>query len=129
MFFCRLILKNTKVLSKKRKRIIEVLKSDSSSIGEKITVMGWVRTKRGNKNINFIALNDGSTIHNIQIVVEVANFKEDILKDISTGASLSVTGKLVQSQGQEQSVEIIAETMCSGLASLELAPSPKLQLH
>src|SRR5688572_22484145 len=88
--------------------------------------MGWVRTKRGNKNINFIALNDGSTIHNLQVVVEVANFKEDLLKDINTGASISVKGKLVKSQGQEQSVEIIAESMeIFGVADAETYPLQK----
>ena len=69
---------------------------------------GWVRTKRGNKNIVFIALNDGSTINNIQIVVECSSFDENLLKDISTGACIAVTGKLVESQGQGQNVEINA---------------------
>ncbi len=77
-------------------------------IGSDILVKGWVRTKRGNRNINFIALNDGSTINNIQIVADTSLFDENLLKDISTGACIGVTGKLVESQGQGQSVEITA---------------------
>jgi len=74
-------------------------------------VKGWVRTKRGNKNISFIALNDGSTINNIQVVAEASLFDENFMKDITTGACLSVTGKLVESQGQGQNVEIIASSI------------------
>lgn len=77
-------------------------------LSEDILVKGWVRTKRGNKNVVFIALNDGSTINNIQIVAQSENFDESILRDITTGACLAVTGKLVESQGKEQSVEILA---------------------
>ena len=60
--------------------------------GEEIIVKGWVRTRRGNKNVSFIALNDGSTINNIQIVVDNANFDENELKKITTGACIGVTG-------------------------------------
>jgi asparaginyl-tRNA synthetase len=74
-------------------------------------VKGWVRTKRGNKNILFIALNDGSTINNIQVVVEAASFDENLLKEISTGACIAVNGQLVASQGQGQSVEITASAI------------------
>jgi len=77
--------------------------------GTDVLVKGWVRTKRGNKNIAFIALNDGSTINNIQIVADVSSFDESLLKDITTGACIAVTGKLVESQGQGQNVEINAE--------------------
>ena len=70
---------------------------------------GWVRTKRGNKQIKFIALNDGSTINNIQVVVDMEKFDEDLLRRISTGASLCVTGNLVESVGSGQAVEIHAE--------------------
>ncbi len=73
-----------------------------------VLVKGWVRTKRGNKNILFIALNDGSTINNIQIVAETASFDENLLKEISTGACIAVTGKVVESQGQGQNIEISA---------------------
>ena len=76
-----------------------------------INVKGWVRTKRGNKNVAFIALNDGSTINNIQIVVDLANFDEELLRRITTGACLSVDGKLVRSQGAGQSVEVQAQSI------------------
>ena len=79
--------------------------------GEEIIVKGWVRTRRGNKNVSFIALNDGSTINNIQIVVDNANFDENELKKITTGACIGVTGTLVQSMGKGQSVEIQASVI------------------
>ena len=79
---------------------------NSGQVGSEVLVKGWVRTKRGNKNIVFIALNDGSTILNIQVVVDVALFDENLLKDITTGACIGVTGKLVESQGQGQHIEI-----------------------
>jgi asparaginyl-tRNA synthetase len=77
-------------------------------LGSDVLVKGWVRTKRGNKNIIFIALNDGSTINNIQIVVEASSFDENLLKEISTGACIAVNGKLIESQGQGQNLEISA---------------------
>lgn len=77
-------------------------------VDTEILVKGWVRTKRGNKNVAFIALNDGSTINNLQIVVEIAAFDEDLLKRITTGACIAAKGKLVKSMGQGQSVEILA---------------------
>ena len=70
---------------------------------------GWVRTKRGNKQVKFIALNDGSTINNIQVVVNMDSFDEELVRRISTGASICVTGKLVESVGSGQAVEIQAE--------------------
>jgi asparaginyl-tRNA synthetase len=76
-----------------------------------VLVKGWVRTKRGNRNIVFIALNDGSTINNIQVVADATVFDEAVLKDITTGACLAVEGKLVESQGKEQSVEIHASSI------------------
>lgn len=88
----------------RRTRIGDLLKSEA--YGSKVNVKGWVRTRRGGKAINFIALNDGSTIHNIQIVAEVAKISEDVLKKVTTGACLSVTGTLAQSQGSGQNVEI-----------------------
>lgn len=90
-----------------RTRIVEVLKS--KDFGTVVNVKGWVRTKRGNKSVNFIALNDGSVIHNIQIVADTEKFGEDILKLITTGACISATGKLVESLGKGQSVEIHAD--------------------
>ena len=74
-----------------------------------ISVKGWVRTRRGNKNISFIALNDGSTINNIQIVADIEKFGEEFLKPVTTGACLHVIGKYVESQGQGQTGEIQAD--------------------
>ena len=76
--------------------------------GQDVLAKGWVRTKRGNKGIAFIALNDGSTIHNIQIVVDKTLFPEDLLPRITTGACIGVTGTLVESVGSGQAVEIQA---------------------
>ena len=81
---------------------------DSTEYGSEQLVKGWVRTKRGNKNIAFLALNDGSIIHNLQIVVDVAKFNENLLKQITTGSCIAVVGKLAASQGQGQTVEIHA---------------------
>ncbi|MEG2947195.1 MAG: asparagine--tRNA ligase, partial [Bacteroidales bacterium] len=83
-----------------RTKVTELLKSEA--YGTTVNAKGWVRTKRGNKNVNFIALNDGSGINNIQIVVDVANFDEELLKKITTGACISVNGTLVESQGQQK---------------------------
>ena len=90
----------------KNLRIVDILKSGQA--GSEITVKGWVRTRRGSKNVNFIALNDGSTIHNLQVVAEVEAFGEELLKLINTGAAIGVTGKLVESEGSGQSVELQA---------------------
>lgn len=91
---------------KSRIKIADLLKSEDY---EKIVnVKGWVRTRRGSKSVNFIALNDGSTIKNIQVVADVADFDEELLKQITTGACLSVDGKLVKSIGGGQNVEVQA---------------------
>ncbi|WP_298646592.1 asparagine--tRNA ligase [uncultured Proteiniphilum sp.] len=90
----------------KRTRISEALRL--TNFGEEVNVKGWVRTRRGNKNVGFVALNDGSTINNIQIVIDIANFDEELLRPITTGACINVNGELVESQGQGQSVEIRA---------------------
>lgn len=79
--------------------------------GQKVLAKGWVRTKRGNKEIAFIALNDGSTINNIQIVVNKASFEEALLQKITTGACIGVSGMLSESIGSGQSVEIQAESI------------------
>lgn len=92
----------------KRIEVKDALQSEAGN--EIINIKGWVRTKRGSKNVSFIALNDGSTIKNIQIVAE-NNISEETLKDIHTGASISVNGKLVQSQGSGQSLELLAEAI------------------
>ena len=84
---------------------------DAALYGKKINVKGWVRTRRGNKHVNFISLNDGSTIKNIQIVVDLEKFDEDFLRPGTTGACLSVTGTLVESQGKGQQAEIQADAI------------------
>lgn len=92
-----------------RTKVRELL--DGKMIGQTVTAKGWVRTKRGNKQVAFIALNDGSTINNIQVVVDPAAFDEELLRDITTGACIHVKGKLTESLGQGQSVEIQAEKL------------------
>lgn len=87
-----------------RTKIVDVLQR--TDYGTVVNVKGWVRTRRGSKAVNFIALNDGSTIKNIQIVVDVEKFDDAIIKDITTGACISVDGELVQSQGKGQNVEL-----------------------
>ncbi|MFA6924517.1 MAG: asparagine--tRNA ligase [Bacteroidales bacterium] len=110
-----------------RIKIKELLKiPEKTGIDNDVCVKGWVRTKRGNKNIAFIALNDGSIIHNIQVVVEVANFDEEILKQITTGSCICVEGTLVKSVGQGQSVEIQAKKIeIYGSADAETYPLQK----
>ena len=93
----------------KRTKIIDAL--ECSEFGREITVMGWVRTHRSSKAVDFIALNDGSTIKNIQLVVDPAKFDADLLKDITTGACISASGTLVESQGKGQTVEIQTESI------------------
>lgn len=90
----------------KRTKISQALQL--KSFGDEVNVKGWVRTRRGNKNVGFVALNDGSTINNIQIVIDIAQFGEEFLKPITTGACINVNGRLVESQGQGQTVEIQA---------------------
>lgn len=90
-----------------REKIVDLLRAKET--GGSVTVKGWVRTKRGNKNVAFIALNDGSTIHNLQVVVDVTTFDTELLKLVTTGSSLCVKGKLVESVGSGQPVEVQAE--------------------
>ena len=94
-------------MSLKRTKIVDIF--DASLVGQQVCVKGWVRTRRGNKNVQFVALNDGSTIKNIQIVVDLAKFSEEELKPITTGSSLCVEGLLVESEGKGQTCEIQAE--------------------
>jgi asparaginyl-tRNA synthetase len=92
----------------KRQEIKEILRSDA--FGSTIKVSGWVRTKRESKNVNFINLNDGTVLSNLQIVADVNNFDDELLKKINTGAALTVVGVLAESNGQ-QKVEINATTI------------------
>ncbi|KEO72752.1 asparagine--tRNA ligase [Anditalea andensis] len=107
----------------KRVKIKHLL--ESGKVGEQIILMGWVRTKRSNKNVSFIALNDGSSINNYQIVADPAIISEDILKSITTGACIKVTGEVVASQGTGQSTEVQA----SGIAILGEADPEKFPLQ
>jgi len=105
----------------KNERIVDILKT--GQVGSEITVKGWVRTRRGSKNVNFIALNDGSTIHNLQVVADVETFGEEIFKSINTGAAIGVTGTLVESAGSGQSVEMKADSIeVIGVADPEKYP-------
>ncbi len=108
----------------KRTEIINALQLAGE--GQLINVRGWVRSRRGNKNVSFIALNDGSTIKNIQIVVDLAQFPEENLKPVTTGSCISATGHLVASQGSGQAVEIqLTELEVYGTADPEQYPLQK----
>ncbi len=103
--------------------VVKLLKGDLT--GKEITVKGWVRTRRGNKNVAFIAINDGSTINNIQAVADPVKLEEE-LKRVTTGSCIGITGILVQSQGQGQSVEIQADKIVIyGDADAEVYPLQK----
>ena len=90
----------------KRTKIVDALRS--TAFGEAIDVKGWVRSHRSSKAVDFIALNDGSTIKNIQIVADTDKFDDEILRQITTGACIHVEGTLVESQGKGQTSEILA---------------------
>lgn len=88
----------------KRTKVVDVL--GSKAFGSIVNVKGWVRTHRSSKAVDFIALNDGSTIKNVQVVVDPAKFDSELLKQITTGSCINVNGELVESQGAGQTVEI-----------------------
>jgi len=91
----------------KRVKILDIINNTIKE--KKVTVSGWVRTKRQSKNISFLSLNDGSTINNLQIVIDSDTINNDLLDRISSGASVSVFGKIVKSMGSNQFLELIAE--------------------
>ena len=93
----------------KRTKIVDIFNPEL--LDTDVCVKGWVRTRRGNKHVQFVALNDGSTIKNIQIVFDMETFTDEQLKPITTGASLCVTGRLVASMGKGQTCEIQAHTL------------------
>ena len=108
----------------KTQRIVEILKS--GVVDTDIVVKGWVRTKRGNKNVAFIALNDGSCVNNIQVVVDLAKISEEELKPVTTGACIRIDGRLVASPGAGQGVEVQAEKLeVYGTADPESYPLQK----
>lgn len=90
---------------------IKNLLTTPSLIGTVVEAKGWVRTRRGNKHVQFIQLNDGSTINNIQVVLDMTKFTDEELKPVTTGSSIRITGKLVESMGKGQSCEIQADTL------------------
>ena len=105
-------------------RIAALLRREGGS--EQVTVKGWVRTKRGNKNVAFIALNDGSCVSNIQVVVDLAKIGEEQLKPVTTGACIRVDGRLVASPGSGQGVEVQADSIeVYGTADPETYPLQK----
>ena len=93
----------------KRTKVAEALKR--TDFGATVNVKGWVRTHRSSKAVDFIALYDGSTINSIQIVIDPTAFDESLLKQITTGACISVVGELVESQGSGQNVEILGKSI------------------
>lgn len=106
-----------------REKIKQLL---ASKPGREVLIKGWVRTRRGNKNVSFVAVNDGSTINNIQVVVDIPAFDEEQLKLITTGSSIAIVGELVESAGQGQSLEIIAKNITVyGTADPEVYPLQK----
>ena len=109
----------------KREKIIDLFKK-ADLIGTEVTVMGWVRTRRGNKHVQFVALNDGSTVRNIQVVLDMTRFSDEELKPITTGSALRVDGKLVESMGKGQTVEVQADNiLVYGTADPETYPLQK----
>ena len=91
----------------KRTKITDLLKGETCDTN--VDVCGWVRTRRGSKQVTFIALNDGTTIHNLQVVADIEKLGEENLKQVTTGSCIRVSGKLVPSQGQGQQVEVQAD--------------------
>ena len=97
-----------------------------SPVGKEVCVKGWVRTRRGNKNVAFIALNDGSTFHSLQLVADLASIDEEVIRRVSTGACISAIGKVVESMGSGQAVEIqLTNIQVLGEADPEVYPLQK----
>ncbi|MDE5805859.1 MAG: asparagine--tRNA ligase, partial [Paramuribaculum sp.] len=108
----------------KRTKIADIFSPEL--IGTEVSVMGWVRTRRGNKHVQVLALNDGSTIKNLQVVIDMAKFSDDDLRGVTTGSSVHVTGRLVESMGKGQTCEVQADTLTLfGTADPETYPLQK----
>ncbi len=108
----------------KRTKISDIF--NPALVGTRVSVKGWVRTRRGNKHVQFVALNDGSTVTNLQIVFDLEKFSDEELKPVTTGSSIHVEGILVESMGKGQSVEVQAETLeIYGTADPESYPLQK----
>ncbi len=111
-------------MAMKRTKIVDAFTGEL--VDQQVCVKGWVRSRRGNKHVQFVALNDGSTINNLQIVVDLEKFSEEQLKPITTGSSLCVVGTLVASQGKGQSYEVQAQEIeVYGTADPEEYPMQK----
>ena len=95
-------------MDKERIKIILITEKHFDS---EISVSGWVRTKRQSKNVSFITLNDGSTINSLQVVLDMNDFDLKLVDEINSGTSLSVSGKLVKSEGKNQAFELIASNL------------------
>lgn len=93
----------------KRTKIVDIFAPEH--IGSEVCVKGWVRTRRGNKNVQFVALNDGSTVRNLQVVFDLTKFSDEQLKPVTTGSSICVIGKLVESMGKGQTCEVQADSL------------------
>jgi asparaginyl-tRNA synthetase len=111
-------------MSIRKTQIAKLLKEGQA--GTEVFIQGWVRTRRGNKNVAFIAVNDGSIIHNIQVVADMERFDEALIRKVNTGAAIGVNGKLVESLGKGQAFEIQAsEILIYGTADPETYPLQK----
>ena len=107
-------------------RIRTLLADPEKFVGKEVDVKGWVRSRRGNKYVQFVALNDGSTVKTLQIVFDLSKFSEEDLKNVTTGSSIHVQGTLVASQGKGQSVEVQADAFeLYGTADPNLYPLQK----
>ena len=110
----------------RRTLVADLMADPAKYIGQPVDVKGWVRSRRGNKYVQFVALNDGSSIKSLQIVFDLEKFSDDQLKPVTTGASIHVQGILVESQGKGQSIEIQAsELQVYGTADPETYPLQK----
>lgn len=123
-YLCTLFFQDDFMEHLRRSKIADLLRSNE--YGKEILVKGWVRTRRGSKNVHFIALNDGSVIHHLQVVADGSLFSEDLLKQVTTGSCIAVKGIAVQSPGQGQHVEVQArEITVFGSANPEQYPLQK----
>lgn len=110
----------------RRTLVAKLINDPAEFIGKTVDVKGWVRSRRGNKYVQFVALNDGSSVKSLQIVFDLAKFSEEQLRPVTTGASIHVQGLLVESQGKGQNVEIQAEELqVYGTADPETYPLQK----
>ena len=109
-----------------KRTTVKDLLSTPALMGTEVEARGWVRTRRGNKHVQFIQLNDGSSVNNIQVVLDMSRFTDEQLKPVTTGSSVCVKGKLVESMGKGQSVEVQADSIeVFGTADPEVYPLQK----